>query len=327
MNQNNVAKNSIGGQAVLEGVMMRGPNVYTVAVRKESGEIVTDTQPASSIIDRVKLFRLPIIRGIAAFAESFVVGLQTLTYSAEMFGDEEYDEEPSKFEEWITKTFGDKADKIIINVTMAISFVLAIGIFMVLPMWLSRFIKGVLPNSLVQNLVEGIVRIGLFLGYMTLISKMKDIERTFEYHGAEHKTINCFDQGKELTIENVRECSRLHKSCGTSFLFVIMIVSILVFSVFTTQILWQRTVIRIVMVPVIAGISYEFIRWARRSEESKMADLFSKPGMWLQKKFTTREPDDLQIEVAIAAVKGVLGYGMDKEEPKPESVTNIASAN
>lgn len=324
MNQNNIKKNSIGGQAVIEGVMMRGPEVYTVAVRKDTGEIVTETNPTSSIADKVKIFRLPIIRGIVAFIESFIVGLQTLTYSAEIFGDEEYDEEPSKFEKWITKTFGDKADKIIINITMAISFVFAIGIFMVLPMWLSRFIKGILPTSFLQNIVEGIVRIALFLGYMTLISKMKDIERTFEYHGAEHKTINCFDQGKELTIENVRECSRLHKSCGTSFLFVIMIVSILVFSVFTTQILWQRTVIRIVMVPIIAGISYEFIRWARRSEESKMAQLFSKPGMWLQKQFTTREPDDLQIEVAIAAVKGVLEYGSKKEESKPEQVTNIA---
>lgn len=324
MESNNVKRNSIGGQAVIEGVMMRGPEVYTVAVRKDTGEIVKDTQPASSMADKAKVFRLPIIRGIVAFIESFIVGIQTLTYSAELFGEEEYEEEPSKFEKWITNTFGDKADKIIINVTMAISFVLAIGLFMVLPMWLSRFIKGLLPTSFLQNLVEGVVRIAIFLGYMTLISKMKDIERTFEYHGAEHKTINCFDQGKELTIENVRECSRLHKSCGTSFLFVIMIVSILVFSLFTTQILWQRTLIRIFMVPVIAGISYEFIRWARRSEDSKMADLFSKPGMWLQAKFTTREPDDLQIEVAIEAVKGVLEYGSKKEESNAEQISNIA---
>ena len=327
MNQSKVKKNSIGGQAVIEGVMMRGSEVYTVAVRKDTGEIVSDTKAVTSVADKVKAFRLPIIRGIVAFIESFVVGIQTLTYSAEVFGGEEYEEEPSKFEKWITKTFGDQADKIIINITMAISFVLAIGIFMVLPMWLSRFIKGLLPTSLLQNLVEGIVRIALFLGYMTLISKMKDIERTFQYHGAEHKTINCLDQGKELTIENVRECSRLHKSCGTSFLFVIMIVSILVFSVFTTQILWQRTLIRVVMVPFIAGVSYEFIRWARRSEESKMAELFSKPGMWLQKKFTTREPDDLQIEVAIAAVKGVLEYGSTREESQAGPVTNSASAS
>ena len=313
--------NNIGGQAVIEGVMMRGSNVYTVAVRKDTGEITTDTQPVSSIVDRVKWFKLPILRGIVTFIESFIVGIQTLTYSAEMFG-EEYDEEPSKFEQWITKTFGEKADKIIINITMAISFVIAIGVFMVLPMWLSQFIKGMLPTSFLQNLVEGGVRIAIFLGYMTLISKMKDIERTFEYHGAEHKTINCLDQGKELTIENVRESSRLHKSCGTSFLFVIMIVSILVFSVFTTQILWQRTLIRILMVPIIAGISYEFIRWARLSEGSKVADLFSKPGMWLQEKFTTREPDDLQLEVAIVAVKGVLEH-----ESKEKQSVNTAPAH
>ena len=305
--------NNIGGQAVIEGVMMRGANVYTVAVRKETGEITSETQALSSALDKARWFKLPIIRGVAAFIESFIVGIQTLTYSAEMFG-EEINEEPSKFENWINKTFGDKADKIIINITMAIAFVLAIGIFMVLPMWLSRFVKSYLPTSFLQNLVEGGIRIALFLGYMTLISKMKDIERTFEYHGAEHKTINCLDQGKELTIENVRQCSRLHKSCGTSFLFVIMMVSILVFSLFTSQILWLRTLTRIVMVPVIAGISYEFIRWARLSQDSKAADLFSKPGMWMQKRFTTREPDDLQLEVAIAAVKGVLDYESREKE-------------
>lgn len=326
MEQGQVKRNSIGGQAVLEGVMMRGPDVYTVAVRNEDGEIISDTKATQSIMDQVPLFRLPIIRGIVAFIESFVVGLQTLTYSAEMFGEGEYDEEPSKFEIWLTETFGDKADKIIINITMAISFVLAIGIFMVLPMWLSRFIKSFLPTSFVQNLVEGVFRIAMFLGYMTLISKMKDIQRTFEYHGAEHKTINCLDQGKELTVENVRECSRLHKSCGTSFLFIIMVVSILVFSVFTTQILWQRTLIRIGMVPIIAGISYEFIRWARISEDNKMAATLSKPGMWLQAKFTTREPDDMQLEVAIAAVKGVLDYGREKEKPQtvPEPSSDSA---
>lgn len=323
MESNKIKKNSIGGQAVLEGVMMKGPESYTVAVRKETGEIVTDSKASSSVLNKVKFFRLPIIRGVVVFVESFVTGLQTLTYSAEMFG-EEFEEEPSKFEEWITETFGNKADKIIISITMAISFMLAIGIFMVLPMWLSRFIKGILPTSLLQNFAEGVIRIVIFLGYMTLISKMEDIERTFEYHGAEHKTINCLDSGKELTVENVRECSRLHKSCGTSFLFVIMVVSILVFSVFTTQILWQRTLIRIAMVPVIAGISYEFIRWARIDEDSKLAQLFSKPGMWLQKKFTTREPDDEQLEVAIAAVKGVLEYGLEKEEVSDGQVSHSA---
>lgn len=304
---------NIGGQAVIEGVMMRGKKVYTVAVRKETGEIESDTKPVSSITDRVKWLNLPILRGIVTFVESFIVGIQTLTYSAEMFGEEEV-EEPSKFEKWISKTFGEQADKIIINITMFISFVIAIGMFMVLPMWLSRFVKNALPTSFLQNLLEGCIRLTIFLGYMTLISKMEDIERTFEYHGAEHKTINCLEQEKELTVENVKECSRLHKSCGTSFLFIVMVVSILVFSVFTTQVLWQRTLIRIVMVPVIAGISYEFIRWARRAEGSPLADFLSKPGMWLQKRFTTREPDDLQIEVAIAAIKGVLEHESELEQ-------------
>ena len=257
------------------------------------------------IVEQYKLLRLPILRGMAVFVESLVLGVKTLTFSAEVFGDEE-EEEPGKFEQWLNDKLGDKAEKAILGVTMAISFVLAIGIFMILPMLISRLFKTVIPSSFVQNLIEGAVRILIFLGYMKLVSRMKDIQRTFQYHGAEHKTINCLEQDKELTVENVRGCTRLHKSCGTSFLFVVMIVSILVFSVCTTQILWLRMLVRIVMVPVIAGISYEFIRWARKSPDNAFANLLSAPGMWLQREFTTLEPDDDQIEVAITAVKGVL---------------------
>ncbi|MGL4343657.1 MAG: DUF1385 domain-containing protein [Cellulosilyticaceae bacterium] len=305
-----MGRTDIGGQAVIEGVMMKGRKVYTVAVRKTDGEIATDTKESHSIIEKYPIFKLPILRGMAVFVESLIVGVKTLSYSAELFGDEDMDEEPSKFERWLTEKLGDKTEKVILGVTMAFSFVLAIGIFMVLPMLISRLFKSFVPSSFLQNIIEGIVRILIFLGYMKLVSKMRDIERTFEYHGAEHKTINCLEQDKPLTVENVRACTRLHKSCGTSFLFVVMVVSILVFSVFTTQILWMRTLVRIVMVPVVAGISYEFIRWARKTPDSKLAQLLSAPGMWLQKEFTTREPDDAQIEVAIAAVEGVL-----KNEP------------
>ena len=300
-----MARTDIGGQAVIEGVMMKGRKLYAVAVRKPDGEIEVDVQDTKSILDRYKVLRLPILRGIAVFIESLTLGVKSRSDDAEVFGDEEEVEE-SKFEKWLMEKLGDKAEKFLIGATMCVSFILAIGIFMVLPMLISTLFKNFIDSSFVLNLVEGALRIFIFLGYMKLVTCMKDIQRTFQYHGAEHKTINCLEQEKELTVENVRSCTRLHKSCGTSFLFVVMIVSILVFSLFTTQNVWLRMVTRIVMVPVVAGISYEFIRWARKADSNKLAELLSKPGMWLQREFTTIEPDDEQIEVAIAAIKGVL---------------------
>lgn len=303
-----MAKVNIGGQAVIEGVMMKGRKYYAVAVRKSDGTIVTESKESVSIMDRIKILRWPILRGIAVFVESLILGVKTLSFSADLYGEEDADYQPSKFEIWLDEKLGEKGEKIIMGLTMCLSFILAIGIFMILPMLLSTLFKKVIPSSFAQNIIEGAIRIIIFLAYMKLITKMKDIERTFEYHGAEHKTINCMEQDMELTVENVRGCTRLHKSCGTSFLFVVMIVSILVFSVVTTQVLWQRTLMRIVLVPVVSGISYEFIRWARLCPDNKLAHFLSKPGMWLQKEFTTREPDDAQIEVAIAAVKGVLKH-------------------
>lgn len=304
-----MARVNIGGQAVLEGVMMKGRHYYAVAVRKANQEIVVDSNKCMSIMDKIKIFRWPLFRGMAVFVESLVLGVKTLNYSAELYGDEEEDEQPGKFEKWLFDKLGDKGEQIIMGLVMVLSFALSIGLFMILPMLLSALVKRFVDISLVvQNLIEGTIRIGLFLTYMKIVSKTKDIRRTFEYHGAEHKCINCLEEDKELTVENVRTCTRLHKSCGTSFLFVVMIVSILVYSVFTTEIVWQRTVIRIVMLPVIAGISYEFIRWARINPDNKLADLLSKPGMWLQREFTTCEPDDKQIEVAIAAVEGVFKH-------------------
>ena len=316
-----MGRTDIGGQAVIEGVMMKGRKVYAVSVRKSDETIATEVQKTSSWLEEHKILQLPILRGRAVFVESLVLGVKTLTFSAELYGDEEVEEEPGKFEKWLNDKLGDKAEKVVLGVTMAVSFVLAIGIFMILPMLISRLFRTFIPSSFIQNLIEGAIRILIFLGYMKLVSRMKDIQRTFQYHGAEHKTINCLEQDKELTVENVRECTRLHKSCGTSFLFVVMIVSILVFSVFTTQILWMRMLIRIVMVPVVAGISYEFIRWARKSPDNKIASMLSAPGMWLQREYTTLEPDDQQIEVAIAAVKGVLENESD-EASKQRKVCN-----
>ncbi len=299
-----MGRTDIGGQAVIEGVMMKGPKHYAVAVRRPDNTIQIDIQNSNSLLDKSKFFKLPIIRGMVVFVESLILGTKTLSYSAEVF--EDVEEAESKFEIWLQEKLGEKTEKVLLAFTMMLSFVLAITIFMLLPMWLSQLFKNMVNSIFVLNLIEGVFRISIFLLYMKLVSNMNDIQRTFQYHGAEHKTINCLEQDKELTVDNVRECSRLHKSCGTSFLFIVMVVSILVFSVFTTTNLWIRTITRIVMVPIISGISYEFIRWARRNQNSGVANFVSRPGMWLQKEFTTIEPDDNQIEVAIAAVKGVL---------------------
>ncbi|MBE6022140.1 MAG: DUF1385 domain-containing protein [Cellulosilyticum sp.] len=304
-----MARVNIGGQAVLEGVMMKGKNYYAVSVRKADGSIVTETKPCTSIAERIKLFKLPLFRGMLVFVESLVLGIKALNFSAELYGDEEVEEEPSQFEKWLMDKLGDKGEKIIMGIVMAFSFALSIGLFMILPMLIGAGMNHLAQIPLfVQNIIEGCIRILLFLGYMKLVTNVKDIKRTFEYHGAEHKSINCLEQGKPLTVENVRDCTRLHKSCGTSFLFVVMIVSILVYSVFTTQVVWQRIVIRLVMLPLIAGLSYEFIRWARIKPNNKIAHFLSKPGFWLQEKFTTAEPDDAQIEVAIASIEGVFEY-------------------
>lgn len=302
-------KVSIGGQAVLEGVMMKGRHYYSVAVRKADGTIISEEKQAKSLMERYKVFKLPLLRGVAVFIESLILGMKTLNYSAELYGEDDLEEEPGKFEKWLLEKLGDKAEKILMGIVMIFSFALSIVIFMILPMLIGAGIKQFVDVSLfVQNIVEGIVRISLFLGYMKLVTMVKDIKRTFEYHGAEHKSINCLEQGKPLTVDNVRSCTRLHKSCGTSFLFVVMIVSILVYSIFTVENVGMRVIIRIVMLPVVAGISYEFIRWARINPENKLANVLSAPGLWLQREFTTAEPDDAQIEVAITAVKGVEKY-------------------
>lgn len=304
-----MANVNIGGQAVLEGVMMKGKSHYAVSVRKADGTIVTETKECKSIAERIKLFKWPLFRGMLVFVESLVLGIKALNFSAELYGEEEVEEEPGKFEKWLMEKLGDTGEKIIMGLVMAFSFALSIGLFMILPMLVGAGISKLVEVPLfLQNMMEGCIRIFLFLSYMKLVTKVKDIKRTFEYHGAEHKSINCLELGKELTVENVKTCTRLHKSCGTSFLFVVMIVSILVYSVFSTEIVWQRIVIRIVMLPIIAGLSYEFIRWARLKPENKIADFLSKPGFWLQREFTTCEPDDAQIEVAIASIKGVFEY-------------------
>ena len=297
-------RTSVGGQAVIEGVMMRSPKGYAVAVRKPDKEIVIEKKELTALTEKYPVLKLPLLRGIVTFIDSMVIGIRTLSYSAQFFDIEEA--EPSKFEKYLDNKFGSKKlEDFIIGFTIFFAFVLGIALFMVTPLLISRLFKNFTESKWLLNLFEGLIRIIIFLSYIYLVSKMKDIRRVFEYHGAEHKTINCFEQEEELTIENVIKYSRLHQSCGTSFLFIVVLVSVITFIIFNVENFWLRLVSRFVLVPLIAGISYELIRWARRSK-SKAAQMISIPGMWLQKVFTTREPDDDQIEVAIAALKGVL---------------------
>ena len=284
-------KTSIGGQAVMEGVMMKNLDRYAVAVRKPDHEIEVMTDEYKSLGSRYAVLGLPIIRGVVNFGESLYIGLKTLSYSSSFYEEEDY--EPGKVEQFFTKIFGDKLESVLMGITMVISVILALGIFMVLPFFLT-------------NLIEGIIRVALFLIYIWLISKMEDIKRVFMYHGAEHKTINCLEHGEDLTPENIKKYSRLHKRCGTSFLLIVMIVSIVVFMFIRVDSLVWKFVLRILLVPVVAGISYEFIRLAGRSD-SKIVNTLSKPGLYLQY-FTTREPDEEMMEVAIKAVEGVFDW-------------------
>ncbi len=294
----------IGGQAVLEGVMMRNKNRYAVAVRKPDGEIAVDKGECSSIIERHKILGIPVVRGIVSFVESLVLGVKMLTSSAAYFDGEE--EEPGKFELWLRKKFGEKADKIVMACTVFCSVVMAIAIFMLLPLAVVSFIDEDVISYEWKTLLEGLLRVVIFLGYIVLISRMKDIRRVFMYHGAEHKTINCIEHGMEPTVENVRTCSRQHKRCGTSFLLFVMLISVLFFLLVRVETIWLRFVVRILFVPVLAGLSYEIIRFAG-SSDSRIINLLSKPGLWLQG-LTTREPDDDMIRVAVASVEAVFDW-------------------
>lgn len=296
-----MARVSIGGQAVIEGIMMKNTDKYAVAVRKPNQEIEVKTEKYQAMSDKHKICGVPLIRGVFNFVESLVIGTKTLLYSAEFYEEEEDD-----------KPKDEKKESLMMGLTVAMSIVLAIGLFMLLPTWIVSWLEKVIDNHFVLNLLEGVVRLGIFLLYVILISRMEDIKRTFMYHGAEHKTINCLEHGKELTVENILGESRFHKRCGTSFLLIVMVVSILVFMCVKVDTLWLRMVVRVLLVPLIAGISYEFIKYAGRSE-SAFANALSKPGMWLQR-LTTKEPTADMVEVAIASVEAVLDWRKYLEE-------------
>lgn len=296
-------RTSIGGQAVIEGVMMKNGKKCAIAVRKPDHTIEVKTSVQTSIAEKYKILKLPIIRGVVNFIESMVVGIQTLTYSSSFYEEEE---EESSFDRWFENTFKEKGESILMGITVCISLVLSIGIFMILPYLLTGFLENQLKSHTLVLALEGVVRIGIFLGYIVLISRMKDIQRVFMYHGAEHKTINCLEHGEDLTPENVKKYSRLHKRCGTSFLFIVMFISIFFFFFIRVDSILLKVVFRLLLIPVIAGVSYEFIRFAGKND-SGLVGILSKPGMMLQK-LTTREPDLSMIEVAIKSVEGVIDW-------------------
>lgn len=288
----------IGGQALIEGIMMRFGDTYSVAVRKPDHTIEVKREKHVSLAARLHMSSVPIVRGALAFIDSLVLGMSTLTYSASFFEEEEEEQRPEQEKK--------ASDKLMIGVTVAISVVIAVALFMLLPYFISVKIVGAQEGTFMTALIEGIVRVIIFLAYIVAISRMKDIQRVFMYHGAEHKTISCIERGFELTPENAAKCSRLHKRCGTSFLLFVVIVSILFFMFIRTDSHLMRVLLRVILVPAIAGVSYELLQWAGRSD-SVVMNLISAPGLWLQR-LTTREPDAEMLEVAIASIEAIYDW-------------------
>lgn len=294
----------IGGQAVLEGVMMKNKDLYAVAVRKSNGEIVVDTQEFAGILHDSVLKKIPFIRGVFNFIDSLTLGMKSLNYSASFYEDE--DAKETAADKAVNKATGGKAEGVFMALTMVLSVVLSLAIFIALPYYLSTLFERFVRNTSLLNIIEGVIRIAIFLIYVAAISLMKDIRRVYMYHGAEHKCINCLERGRELTVENVKRSSKQHRRCGTSFLLFVMLVSIILFFFITITQPVYRLLIRIALIPVVAGISYELIRIAGRYD-NVFTRILSAPGMLLQK-LTTREPDKEMIEVAIRSVEAVFDW-------------------
>ena len=308
----------IGGQAVMEGVMMKNQEKYAVAVRKPDQEIVVETSTYEGLIKNKKIRNMPILRGVFSFIESLVLGMKTLTFSASFFEEEEDEKSGSRKAE---KRAGAKKpapteeeqkkkekrqENVLMGGTVAISIVLAVAIFMVLPYYISVFFQRFITSQTLLALLEGVIRLTIFIGYVAAISLMPDIKRVYMYHGAEHKCINCIEKGRPLTVHNVMRSSRLHKRCGTSFIFFVMLVSIVLFFFIQVDNVAEKVILRILLMPVVAGISYEIIRLAGRTD-NVFIKILSAPGMWIQR-MTTREPDESMAEVAIASVEAVFDW-------------------
>ena len=311
-------KTMIGGQALIEGIMMRGPEKDAIVVR-QNGELNIDVRPRK-VPPKKSILNWPLIRGVRTFFDSQVTGVKALMHSADL-APEESEETPSKFDQWLEKKLGnEKFQQYVIGFAVFLGLAMSIGLFFVVPSLVSGLVDQWLPNNLVLNLVEGLIRMSLFVGYMVLVSRMEEMKRVFAYHGAEHKTIRCYEAGLELTVENVRQMSRLHPRCGTSFLLVVMVISILVFSIASSALLaaipalaaiqgtfsYKLIMIafKLLLLPLVVSVTYELNRWIGRHDNA-FTRILSAPGMWMQN-FTTNEPDDTMIEVGIAAVKAVL---------------------
>lgn len=310
-------KINVGGQAVIEGVMMRGSSGVSTAVRTSDGKIIIDKMDIIPYTKRYKLLGLPIIRGFVSLIESLIIGIKTLNYSAKFFEEEE---EASKFDKWFQDKFKDKSNDVLAGISLILSLVVSIFIFFLMPTYVANFFKKALAMKTVWlNVIEGIIRVTIFLLYIYFIGKLEDIKRVFEYHGAEHKTIFCYENDMELTPENAKRFGRLHPRCGTNFLFLVMIVSIIIFSLTGWNSLLQRILYRIILLPVVSGVTYELIRWMGKSK-SKASNILAFPGLMLQK-LTTKEPDLRQLEVAIAALKSAEGLEEKIKEDEDENTT------
>ncbi|MGN0459111.1 MAG: DUF1385 domain-containing protein [Eubacterium sp.] len=317
-------KTSVGGQALIEGVMMQGPKGMATAVRKPDSEILVEYHEVKHLRDKNKIFGLPIIRGIVGFIESMILGYKVLMYSAEVSGMEDLeDTEMTKFEKWLTDKLGDKLMNIIMGIATVLGFALAFLIFFWLPVFLFNRLNALCNDALTvwQGTIEGVIKIIIFVAYMLIVSQMKEIKRLFKYHGAEHKSITCYESGMDLTVENVKKCSRFHPRCGTSFMFVMLILSILIITLLSlvvpeelkkNTLLW--VIIKLPMVPVIMGLGYEFIKYAGRHDNA-FVKILSAPGLWMQR-ITTKEPDDDIIEVGIASLKAVITDNPEDDEIK-----------
>lgn len=299
---------NIGGQAVLEGVMMKNGEDYAVAVRKPDGEIEVKTEKYSGAIKCKNLKKIPFVRGIFSFIDSMVLGMKTLTYSASFYEEEEEKKELTPEE----KEKEEKKESFVMGLTITFSIILAVAVFMILPYLLTHFLAGMVHSKMMLSLLEGVIRLTIFIAYILLISTMKDIKRVFMYHGAEHKCINCVEHGLDLTVENVRISSKQHKRCGTSFLLFVMLISCIVIFFIQSDSQIVKIVMRIALIPVIAGISYEILRLAG-SSDNVFVNMISKPGLWLQN-LTTKEPDDSMIEVAIQSVEAVFDWRKYQKE-------------
>lgn len=297
-------KTTVGGQAVIEGVMMRGTEGLATAVRLPNGTIEVKKEDVTSYAKKNKFFALPIIRGFVSLIESLFVGIRSLEYSASFFEDEE--DEESKFDKWFNKTFKDKGNNILMGISLIVSLAFSVLLFFILPTALASVVKKYLTdNTIVLNIMEGIIRVIIFLSYIVLIGNMKDIHRLYQYHGAEHKTIFCYENGVELTPENAKKFGRLHPRCGTNFMFLVMVISIIIFSFTGWESIGQRVVSRILLLPLVSGVTYEVIRWLGKSD-NVLSKIIAWPGLLLQK-ITTKEPDEKMLEVAIASLKAAEG--------------------